>query len=215
MILEVFTAEHGRVAMVARGVRGKKNALQPLLQPFRPLLISWRGRGSLYSMQQVEADGRLPALRGANLMSGFYINELLMRLLHYEESYPALYATYELLLQQLAAADVDLEWLLRQFELRLLSDMGYALNLEYEGDSGASLQAEQRYHYIFERGAISWHGGDVLGVPIHGATLLGLAQGELSDLRSRREAKRLMRTQLKYLLGEKPLHSRELMQQML
>ncbi len=150
------------------------------------------------------------------MMSGFYINELLVRLLHHEEAYPALYATYELLLQQLSQGDLgaELEWLLRQFELRLLHDLGYALNLECEVETGEVLQPEQRYHYLPEQGAFYWQGSGV-GVPLHGATLLGLASGELSEPRSRREAKQLMRSMLASLLGEKPLNSRELIRQMM
>ncbi|VAW86051.1 DNA recombination and repair protein RecO [hydrothermal vent metagenome] len=215
-ILELFTAEYGRVAVVAKGVRRKKSRLQPLLQLYRPLLLSWRGRGPLYSLDQVEENGAMHSLAGISMMSGFYINELLVRLLHHEEAYPALYATYELLLQQLSQGDLgaELEWLLRQFELRLLHDLGYALNLECEVETGEVLRAEQRYHYLPEQGAVYWQGSGV-GVPLHGATLLGLASGELSEPRSRREAKRLMRSMLASLLGDKPLNSRELIRQMM
>ncbi len=217
-ILELFTAEHGRVAMVAKGVRRKKSRLQPLLQLYRPLLLSWRGRGPLYSLDQVEENGAMHTLAGISMMSGFYINELLVRLLHHEEAYPALYATYELLLQQLSQGGgnigAELEWLLRQFELRLLHDLGYALNLECEVETGEVLQPEQRYHYLPEQGAFYWQGRGA-GVPLHGATLLGLANGNLSEQRSRREAKQLMRAILASLLGDKPLNSRELIRQMM
>ena len=214
-ILEFFTPDQGRIAMVARGVRGKKSALQPLLQLYRPLLISWRGRGPLYSLQDVEPDGPMLHLSGVCLICGFYINELLVRLLHHEEAHPALYATYQLVLQQMAqnCESNDLEWLLRQFELRLLTELGYGLNLQSEVEHGEPLQAEQRYCFVLEKGALPWREGYSVGVPLHGATLLGLAQGELNGRRSRNEAKRLMRALLSSLLGHKPLHSRELLQQ--
>lgn len=217
VILELFTPDHGRIAMVARGARGKKSALQPLLQLYRPLLISWHGRGPLYSLRDVEPGGAMLQLSGICLICGFYINELLVKLLHHEEAHPALYATYQLVLQQLAdnCAGDDLEWLLRQFELRLLTELGYGLNLQHDAESGAPLQAEQRYHYVLEKGALPWCEGVSAGVPVHGATLMDLALGELNGSRSRAEAKRLMRVLLSSLLGNKPLHSRELLQNMM
>ena len=217
LIVELYTQDLGRVAMVARGVRGKRSPLQPLLQPFRPLLVSWRGRGPLYSLQHAEPDGVMMSLAGTCLISGFYANELLVRLLHHEEPYPALYATYQLLLQQLGegCAGVELQWLLRQFELRLLNELGYGLNLEYEAEQGVAIQPEQRYHYIPEQGAISWRGTDFPGVPVYGATLLGLACGEINTAQARAESKRLVRAILATLLGDKPLHSRELLRQMM
>lgn len=215
-ILEFFTPEHGRIALIAKGVRRKRSPLTPLLQLYRPLLLSWRGRGPLYSLDQVEENGRMYLLSGLSMMSGFYINELLVRLLQHEEAYPALYALYELLLQQLSedGKGAELEWLLRQFELRLLNDLGYALNLETEVESGAALQPEQRYHYQPMQGAYHWQEGKQGGLPLHGGTLLDLASGDLSKQRSRREAKQLMRTLLAALLGDKPLNSRELIRKM-
>ncbi|MCF6230536.1 MAG: DNA repair protein RecO [Gammaproteobacteria bacterium] len=215
-ILELFTPEHGRIALVAKGVRRKKSPLTPLFQLYRPLLLSWRGRGPLYSLDQVEENGSMHLLSGLSMMSGFYINELLVRLLQHEEAYPALYALYELLLKQLSQDEkgAELEWLLRQFELRLLNDLGYALNLETEVASGEALQPEQRYHYQPMRGAYHWRDGEQSGLPLHGGTLLDLASGDLSQQRSRREAKKLMRTMLAVLLGDKPLNSRELIQKM-
>lgn len=216
-ILEFFTPEYGRVAMIAKGVRRKKSSLQPLLQLYRPLLLSWRGRGPLYSLDQVEPNGVMLQISGISMMSGFYVNELLVRLLHHEEAHPAVFATYELLLQQLSEGSdgVGLEWLLRQFELRLLDDLGYGLNLEYEVESGEPLLPEQHYLYIPDQGAYYWRGISDAGVPLHGDALLGLASGKLNGLRSRREAKRLMRAVLNSLLGEKPLNSRELIRQMM
>lgn len=203
--------------MVARRVRGKRSSLQSMLQPFRPLLVSWRGRGPLYSLQQVEPNGAMLQLTGINLISGFYANELLVRLLHHEENYPALYATYQLLLQQLAdrCEGNELQWLLRQFELRLLNELGYGLNLQYEAEQGQEILPQQRYHYLPDQGALSWRGEDFPGVVVHGATLLGLAKGEIEGAQARGESKRLIRAILTGLLGGKPLHSRELLRQMI
>ncbi len=216
-ILELFTPEQGRVAMVARNVRRKKSPLQPLLQLYRPLLISWRGRGPLYTLQQAEPDGAMWRLGGMHMVSGFYINELLVRLLPHEEPFPALYATYELLLQHLSQGDdkATLEWLLRQFELRLLRELGYGLHLGCEIEHGEVIEPQRRYCYVLEQGPVLWRNESMQGVMLHGETLLELARGELNSDQSRREAKRLMRALLGVMLGSKPLHSRELMRQML
>src|SRR3569833_1174837 len=182
-LLDVFTPDFGRVGLVARGARQAKSRSAALLQPFQPVWASWSGSGDLSTMSAVEGAGSARWLTGAALMSGLYLNELLVRLLHRFDPHPELFACYETALNRLVqtpeqTAEPALEASLRIFEKRLLAEIGYGLVLEHEAGSGA--------------------------------TLLDIARECLDDAESLREAKRLMRTALAAQLGNKPLASRRL-----
>ncbi len=229
LIVDLFTAEHGRVSVVARGVRKAKSRLAPLLQPFQPLLVSWVARGELGTLTSVESNGVPFILNRRVLISGFYINELLVRLLHRDDPHSELYQGYLLALQHLSALPVSQtsaaeQATLRHFEMTLLNELGYALILDHEVQSGTALNDETLYHYFFDQGPVfidehqirntialhsSSNGNDF--VRIHGKSLLDLARGEFRDSCSLRECKRLMRAVLAVHLGSKPLHSRDLL----
>src|SRR5437899_2499222 len=151
LIVEAFTPDFGRVALVARGAKRPRSELRGLLQGFQPLLLSWSGQQELKTLQKAEWRGGLPRLRGAALLCGFYLNELLLKLLPREDAHPRLYAIYEAALAELAAG-AEQAPLLRRFELQLLSELGYALPLTTETDTGAAIDPAASYHYAFDRG---------------------------------------------------------------
>ena len=140
-LVEIFSEHHGRVGLVARGVRGRRNPRQALLQPFTPLLLSWSGRGELMTLVDVEAEAPNAMLQGMVLMSGFYVNELLLRLLRRHDPHPQLFLYYDQLLQRLARLEGDnppeLAIALRLFEKVLLDEIGYGLVLACDGLGGA------------------------------------------------------------------------------
>ncbi len=212
LLIEVFSVEHGRLGLVARGAHTRRGALQGLLQPFIPLLLSWSGRGELMTLTGAESDGPTLALRGDVVISGFYLNELLMRLLPRHDPQPHLYQRYLATLTRLAKAGTD-EWALRLFERDLLDELGYGLLLTHEGGSGEMVESAARYCYHPEFGPQRLEQGNERCLAVHGATLLALAQGGEADDRKRAEAKRLMRMSLSHHLGAKPLASRELFRQ--
>jgi DNA repair protein RecO (recombination protein O) len=230
LLLELLTPAHGRVALIARGARRPKSRLHGLLQPFQPLLASWSLRRELGTLTAVEArDGA--GLRGRALMSGFYVNELLMRLLHRHDPQPQLFAAYETVLQALAGGvapsperspppEAAGQTALRLFELALLRELGYGLVLEHDV-AGDPIRAEAVYHYYPERGPVYETAaavreeimedyGNPAAVRVHGGSLLALAAGRLLDPRDLQEAKRLMRAVLHRRLGGRPLASRAL-----
>jgi DNA repair protein RecO (recombination protein O) len=212
LLLEAFSAEHGRLGLVARGARGRRGGMQGLLQPLQALLLSWSGRGELMTLTCAEPQGAPLALRGGAVISGFYLNELLMRLLPRHDPHPELYQRYVSTLQRLAAFGAD-EWALRLFERDLLQELGYGLLLTHEGGSGEMVEPAARYCYHPEFGPQRMGHDDEPCLLIHGATLLTLEQGEEGDSRTRGEAKRLMRMILSRYLGSRPLASRELFRQ--
>jgi len=215
LLVELFSREHGRISMVAKGVksaarrRSASGGQAALLQPFVPLLCSWSGRSSLKTCTGCEARGRAPTLVGRRLYCGLYINELLNRLLHHYDAHEALYDLYEESLQGLAQA-AETELLLRRFEFRLLEELGYGFDLAREGLSGEALAENGWYMFHQEHGMVAPETQPDADMPrFSGADLLAIARGDFSA-GARRTAKRLMRQALAAHLGDKPLKSREL-----
>lgn len=209
-ILEVFTPEHGRRALVARGVRGGKSRAAALLQPFRELLISWQGSGALATLCDHEARGAAHLFSGQAFISAFYLNELLLRLVPGHDPHPRLYALYHDTLACLPPPP-GIELVLRRFERCLLEELGYGLMLDREADTGSTLADELLYHYHVDVGPVAQARGAGTGIPVHGATLKALAADRLDDPRAMQEAKLLMRGVLAHHLGPRPLHSREML----
>jgi DNA repair protein RecO (recombination protein O) len=208
LLLELFTPGEGRLPAIAKGVKSGRANRTALLQPFTPLLVALRGRGEIRQIAQAEADGRCYALSGERLYCGFYLNELLMRMLERRDPYPRLFVYYQDTLDRLAG-NQSADQCLRDFEVNLLQELGYGLLLDQTADSGEKLIPDQLYHYQIEQGPVSRAIGPSEQL-IHGRTLLCLHNRELLDPASAGEAKRLLRRILGFYLGNKPLKSREL-----
>ncbi|MBK5970556.1 MULTISPECIES: DNA repair protein RecO [Thiorhodovibrio] len=207
LLVEFFTAEEGRLAMVAKGAKRGRSPQAALLQPFQPLWLGWSGRGEVKTLTRAEAAGRAINLIGARLYCGFYVNELLMRLSPRQEAPEALFAAYQLVLDALTEPEPpDLG--LRQFELRLLAAMGYELVIDRLADEGVAVRNDEHYVLIPEQGLRRALAPGPESV--RGETLSRLAAGEPLDAVHRREAKALLRRALAPHLGDRPLRSREL-----
>jgi len=207
-LVELFTREHGRIGAVARGVR--RRGWSGLLEPFTPLQVDWRGRGDLKTLTGVEQPGRGYALRGGSVACGFYMAELLLALTRREDPHPQAWERYAVAVDCLAEGG-DAEPALRRFELALLADSGYGLQLEVDR-YGDPVRGAQRYGYTPEQGAVPAPAGEE-GVVVGGDTLLALAATEgdaLSEEPVRSEARQLMRAVLHGHLGGRRLRSREM-----
>ena len=207
-LVEAFTAAHGRIGVVARGARSEKSRLRGMLQPFRRVLLSWSGRGELYTLIGAEEVGPVVRLAGEALISGFYVNELMMRLSHRGDANEQLFACYAATLQALSETG-DPQSTLRVFEKRLLESLGYGLELRHDTE-GEALAADRSYGYVIELGPVPLSSAGMEHIPVTGATLLALAEERFDNASSLRESKTLMRAILRYYLGSKPLHSRDL-----
>lgn len=225
-ILELFTPEQGRVGVIAKGVRGNKPRWRGLLQSFQPLLVSFSQRGELGLLTEAEAQGGALSIHPRLIASGFYLNEILLRLLQRHDAHLELFGWYDAALRELATLQggsdteqVTLETILRRFEIRLLTSLGYALILDHDVQTTAPVQAECEYIYYHEQGPVladaADAGDDVVhsGIKLSGQTLLALQADDLSTDVVRREAKHLLRAMLSHYLGPKPLQSRALLQQ--
>ncbi|HEX6137256.1 MAG TPA: DNA repair protein RecO [Casimicrobiaceae bacterium] len=215
LIVEAFTERMGRVAIVARGAKRPRSELRGVLQAFQPLALSWAGTGELKTLIKAEWRGGLPLPVGAALLCGFYLNELLLKLTAREDPHPALYAEYASALQALTAdaRPAVQAALLRRFELRLLAELGYALALTHDVDTGAPIAAAERYHYAYDRGPrlVAAEPGARSPV-VRGATLIALATERYPDADVAAEAKRLMRGILDHYLEERRIFSRRVVQ---
>lgn len=213
LLLEVFSHSHGRIGLVARGVRKPKGRWPSLLQPFVPLLLSWSGRGELGTVTDAEMSGAAHPLKGQVLLSGFYINELLTRLLHRHDPHPELFDYYHALLNQLSLSTdgQQLQQQLRLFEMRLLQESGYGLVLDHDVATGAAIDPELNYSYRLGEGPLPAAEIVCDVLVVRGRSLLALAAGRLDDVEALRDAKRLMRAALDQQLGGRPLRSRQLL----
>jgi DNA repair protein RecO (recombination protein O) len=214
VVAEVFTRSHGRTALIARGARRPTSAMRGLMQPFTPLLLSWFGKSELKTLHAAEWQGGLTAPQGRALMCGFYLNELLLRLLARGDAHELLYDRYADTLDQLAgeARGTDYERILRHFEKNLLSEIGYGATFDVDADSGTPIEAGVRYVFQPERGALRASGQP--GCPVSGQTLIDLAAGRFEQPATLIEAKTLMRTLINHTLGAKPLYTRQLLREL-
>ncbi len=210
-VTELFSDEYGRIGLVIRGARRKNSRTRLAVTPLQELLLAWVGRGELYTLTDVEQKTLLPRITGKRLASAFYINELLMRLLHRNDPHRGLYTVYRTTLLLLSDGSQDLNHILRLFEKRLLDELGYGLVLESTVDTNEPLVDNQRYTYHVEHGPVSIIDPDDTAPVVHGSTLRALHEEELVDEQSLREARRLMRYVLQHYLGNYELKSRSLL----
>lgn len=211
LLLELFATRLGRFPAIAKGARRRRNPASALLQPFQPLWIGVVGRGEVRTLTRVEPAGRPHPLAGRALPCGLYLNELLNRLLGRHDPQDSLFAFYHAALAGLSGD--DLETTLRQFELRLLEELGYAPTLGRDGQTG--LTVEPDHSYVVDPGQAPRR-----ALPqesphtVRGATLLALVANAALDPAQRLEARGLLRRLLDPHLGHRPLKSRELFRQL-
>ncbi len=209
LLVEVFSQCHGRLGMIARGAKRPKSKMRGLLQPFVPLLLSWRSRGELATLTGAEAKGVVLPPAGSDLVIGFYLNELVLRFLHRHDPEPTLFDHYRAALDAISRGN-NPEPVLRIFEKRLLQATGYALELERETRSGLAIEPGARYRYTTDAGPEPWSDGADTGVCVSGATLLALAREDLADCRALGEARRLLRSIIDAHCGGRGFASRSL-----
>ena len=210
LLLDVFSRRHGRISLVAKGARKQKNDRRALLQPGRKINIAWTMRRELGTLTQVEPGHDRNPQAAAGLLTVFYLNELLARLLHRHEPHAELFDSYTEAMEKLTDTATE-QVTLRIFEKRLLEALGYGLALDAD-TGGNAIRPDQDYNYLVEQGPAPAVSPGPDSLVISGRTLLALAQENLDDDIVLAEAKQLMRRALGNLLGDKPLVSRELYQ---
>jgi DNA repair protein RecO (recombination protein O) len=207
LVVEAFGRRTGRVGLLARGARRPRSAMRGVLLAFHPLRLTWSSGAELGTLVSAEWSGGIPALSGAGLMCGFYLNELLLKLVPRDDPHELLFDAYAGCLARLAAGG-DHAAVLRAFELRLLGELGYAPLLERDAASGAPVDPARRYRFEPERGPVAANGAAGGELVLRGQTLLDMARGDYARPETRDEARRLMRALIGERLGGQALHTR-------
>jgi DNA repair protein RecO (recombination protein O) len=205
LLLEIFSRDHGRMGVVARGARRSRQ--RGILQSFVPLWLSWSGRGDLVTLtkaEEVDAPYLLPPDR---LLSGLYVNELVLLLSQRCDPNPKLFESYEGVLRDLAGAAGE-EPALRVFEKRLLAVLGYGLRLDTEALTNAPIDPDCFYRYAIDQGPIVADQTPA-GIPVSGKSLIALGLETLDDPLVLRDAKRLTRAAISLQLQGRPLKTRQ------
>jgi DNA repair protein RecO (recombination protein O) len=209
------------VSWSARGELGYLNGVERLLPTSTASAVS-TSPSTLGEVARSAGEGAKPSARtgearslsGDRLMSGFYANELLLKLLQRNDPHPALFDAYATLIQRLQAAGEDAGRALRIFEKRLLDELGWGLDLVHEAASGKAVDPARTYRYRLEGGAEAIDGVAEGTLIFCGASLLSLAGERLDDPRSLADARRLLRAAVDRLLEGRPLRTREVLLEM-
>lgn len=206
--LEVLTSTHGRISLLAKGVRMSARSRFRGLRPFTPLVLSWSGKTELMSLTAAEPAGAPMELMGDALISGIYVNELLVRVLPKFDPYPTIFRAYQQMLIDIQHTALRQRGL-RLFEKELLVELGYGFSLDKETHSGQPIVSERFYVFVPGRGLSQCPADYSSDAVFRGKNLLALHQGVLQELDDLRAAKRLIRLAMQALLGNKLLRSRE------
>jgi len=211
LVAEIYTRDAGRVALIARGARRPRSALRGVLMAFQPLLLGWSGKAELKTLHKAEWQGGYLPLRGLSLICGFYLNELLLKLLPREDPHERLFEAYADALAQLPHAQ-DHAAVLRRFERVLLRELGYGLVLDREVVGGTPIEPATRYCYVPERGPVpAGMAAAQSGVELAGQTLIDMAVDHYADPQTVQQSKALMRALINHCLGRQTLHTRQLL----
>jgi DNA repair protein RecO (recombination protein O) len=213
LIVETFTREFGRVAVVARGAKRPTSQFRGLLSPFNPIALSWSGRNEIKTLVRAEWLGGMQPLRGDSLLAAFYANELLVRLLARGDAHPQTFGSYVELLRSLTR-DARHEAALRAFELDLLQDIGYAMPLD-RCTEGSAIDARAQYVFASGQGARRIDANVVResdGGTVSGGTLIAMAARDFEHPQVIAESKTLLRQVIRYHLDGKPLNTRRILQ---
>jgi len=206
-ILDLMTRRHGRITLFAHGARRPKSPLRAILRPFVPLLVSWSGRADGGTLIGAESAGATFTLPPHRILSGFYLNELLIRLLPKEDRHEALYDAYAAAVGELAGGSEQAA--LRGFEGVLLDELGYGPDLARDAGSGRPLEADRYYHFEPGRGVLAVRDAD--SGAYRGSDVLAVSRGELAEAPALKAARGIYGAAIAHCLEGRGLASREVM----
>ena len=207
LIVEIFSKEFGRISLIAKGARRPKSVLRGLLQSFQALEASWSGVGELKTLHGIEWCDQYLSMEGNSLICGFYLNELLLRLLPKEDKYESLFIFYHSTMENLSQG-IDIGVTLRKFELKLLLELGYEVVLKVDANSN-EIKADKTYYYEAEQGALEKFRTEK-SIKVVGQTLIDMGNDNFDSVTTELQSKNLMRFLINYYLGDKPLNSKQL-----
>lgn len=209
LLVEFFSRDQGRVGLVAKGARAARSAWRGQIEPYVPLSLSWSRRGEMGTLTALDPLETALPLTGQALWCGFYVNELVLRLLKRDDPHPQVFDAYSAALLGLAQGDKTQALVLRRFEMELLRGLGVAPDFHHDAQSGRPISPDKRYHLKLEAGFFP--ADDCSRQAFSGQTILALANGSSPDRATAREMRALMRRLIDQQLGGRPLASRQLL----
>ena len=207
LIVEIFSKIHGRISIVAKGARRPRSLVRGMLQSFQSLEATWSGQGEMKTLHSIDWCDEILQIEGDALICGFYINELLIRLVPKEDPHETLFDFYHQTMEHLSKKN-NLSVTLRRFELRLLQELGYELPL-VKDDNDELVNPKKIYHYKVGYGP-SETKNSTQGVTLLGKTLIDMSDDDYRDPKTETQSKNLMRYLIGYYIGDKPLNSKQL-----
>ena len=209
LILEVLSREHGRVSLIAKGAKRNNKQQGINYNLYQEYLMSWVSKSELGTLVDAELATIMNSMGPQQMMTGFYMNEIILRLLHKHESHPELFDSYSTTIIELSRNNTD-QVLIRYFEKILLQSLGYGVIFDQDLNTGTAILTDEDYYYKLDFGPTSNKQDNRAGVAVSGKTLIDLDNESLTESKNKNEAKTLLRSLLKQYLGEKPLESRKL-----
>lgn len=209
LIIELFTRDFGRVALIAKGAKRPHSQLRGVLQTFQPLTTGWTGKNELRTLTDADWVGGMRPLEKTALLCGFYLNELLVKLTARDDAHPKLFDHYVSTLNQLAHNE-PAPIVLRKFEMALLRETGVAADLVRCTDTRTKVLPDVHYVVDPDRGPRPERVDD--SAPrIAGKTLLDMEREDYTDPATQAQSKQLMRYLLSWHLGGAPLNTRQIL----
>ena len=209
LLVEVLSANHGRLGLLARGVQGaKRHVLRAALQPLQLIRLDAVQHGELAQLRSAEALDAAPQLVGEATLAAFYVNELVLRLAPRQDPAPELFDAYARVRARLGDPS-SLAWTLRRFERDLLEALGVGFAFDVDGE-GVAIDPAARYRLDAEHGPrrlLSDRGHGDRSDAATGSALLALAVDEMPDGDDLGGLRRALRPVLLHLLGGRPLKS--------
>jgi len=211
LIVEAFSKDYGRIALIAKGAKKPHSRLRGVLQTFQPLMLNWSGRSELRTLTAAEWVGGMMPLENSALLYGFYVNELLLKLTAREDPHPGLFDHYVTTLTRLAHTDSSqVQIVLRQFELAILKETGVGADLSVNMHDGQPVDPNEVYIVDPEGGPRIAQMNDT-SLRVSGKTLLDMVNEEYSDPITQVQSKLLMRTLLAYHLNGAQIQTRQIL----
>ncbi len=208
-ILDLLTRRHGRLTLFAHGARRPKSPWRSVLQPFQPLLVSWVGRGDGGTLSAAELGGAVATLPPVQLLSAFYVNELLLKLLPKEDRHERLFDAYADVLAALRTATGHAA--LRTFERLLLDELGYGVDLMHDAGNGRPIEPDRYYHFEAGRGVFAVREGAGSADALLGRDVLAAAAGDFGEAAAQAAARRIFGAAIAHCLEGRGLATREVM----
>ncbi len=202
LIIDALTRDFGRISLIAKGVRKAKSKTAGVLRPFVSLSLSFVGKGDLKTLTDAEMLCHANELTGLAFYCGFYVNELVCNFLYKDDPHPEVFQDYQECLSKLAR-DFHIESALRVFELNLMDNIGYGVQLGYDLHHEKPIASNKKYVFNKDDGLIENSDGQ-----FSGSALLAMQQRQFEEPHVLSEAKMLMRIVIDSHLQGKQLKSR-------